>query len=140
MIDRQQEQFHRFLQEIRRLNRLEAQPAIAGEVSFYILGTLPREGSPMMPELKETLNNIGPLLRQADYEIQITVWATTPSQTAWTRSVQQAEQIKNETIRYLRLTADQQTRLTAVGRSWISSDIKRPAASVTLRRVARTAR
>ena len=135
IVDRQRDDFHRFLQEIRRLNQLEAQPGIEGEVTFDILGKLPGEGSPMTPTVKETLNGIGPMLRQADYAIEITVWATTPSQTAWTRAVQQSEALLKETVRYLRLTPEQQKRVTAVGRTWISSDIKRPAASVTLRRL-----
>ena len=135
IIDRQKDDFHRFLQEIRRLNKLEAQPGIAGEVTFDVLGKLPGEGSPMTPALKETLNGIGPMLRQSDYAIEITVWATTPSQSAWTRSVEQCEALRNEAVRYLRLTPQQQARISAVGRTWISSDIKRPAASITLRRL-----
>lgn len=135
VIDRQREDFNRFLQEIRRLSPLQKERGIAGEVSFDILGTLPREGSLMTPEVRETLNGISPQLRQSDYAIEITVWATTPSQTAWSRAVEQAVQLRKEAAAYLRLNPEQQQRVTAVGRSWISRDIKRPAASITLRRL-----
>ncbi|MCA9033777.1 MAG: hypothetical protein KDA91_01545 [Planctomycetaceae bacterium] len=133
--DRQKDDFHRFLQEIRRLNKLEGQPNIEGEVSFDILGKMPSEGSPLTPAMKETLNSIGPMLRQADYAIELTVWATTPSQTAWTRAVEQSDRLRQDAARYLRLTPEQQARFTAVGRTWIDGEIKRPAASVTLRKL-----
>jgi len=135
ILDRQQEDFHRFLQEMRRRSPLEAQPDVAGEVSFDILGKLPPPGSPLMPEFREALNGIGPHLRQSGYAVEITVWATTPSQTAWIRAVEQADQMRSDALKYLRLSAAQSRQVTAVGRTWISASVRRPAASITLRRL-----
>lgn len=135
VLDRQREDFNRFLQEIRRLSPLRAEPGVAGQVSFDILGTLPRDGSLLTDTVRETLNGISPQLRQADYAVEIIVWATTPSQSAWTRAVEQAARLRVEAVQYMQLSPEQQRRVTAVGRSWISSDIKRPAASINLRRL-----
>ncbi len=135
ILDRQKEDFHRFLQEMRRRSPLEAQPDVAGEVTFDILGKLPRTGSPLMPEFREALNGMGPRLRQSGYAVEITVWATTPSQTAWIRAVEQADQLRSDAVKYLRLGEAQSRQVTAVGRTWISASVRRPAASITLRRL-----
>ena len=135
ILNRQKEQFHRFLQEMRRRSPLEAQPDVAGEVTFDILGKLPPTGSPLMPEFREALNGAGPRLRPSGYALEITVWATTPSQTAWIRAVEQADQLRADAVKHLRLNKAQSRQVTAVGRTWISANVKRPAASITLRRL-----
>jgi Membrane MotB of proton-channel complex MotA/MotB len=136
VLDREREQFQRFLDEIKRLTPPEKERDVEGEVSFDVLGKLPAEGSPMTPEVRVTLSSVGAMLRKTDYTMQITVWATTPSQTAWTRAVRQAAELRTESIRLLNLDPGQQTRVAASGRSWISKDLKRPAVSITLRRLA----
>lgn len=135
VIDREQEQFHRFLDELKRLTPPRRESTLAGEVAFDVLGKLPANGSPMTEDVRKAIAEIGVMLRKTDYSLQITVWATTPSQSAWTRAVRQAAELRDETIRMLRLTPAQQARLSACGRSWISSDIKRPAVSLNLRRL-----
>jgi len=134
IIDREQEQFSRFLEEVRRVSSLRKMPDIQSEVSLDVLGPLPTEGTLLSPELRETLAQVRSALSKPDRAIEITVWATTPSQTAWTRAVEQASTIRTEAISYLNLDEAQQQRITAVGRTWISSSLKRPSVSVCLRR------
>ncbi|MEZ6062797.1 MAG: flagellar motor protein MotB [Planctomycetaceae bacterium] len=135
IIDRQKEDFHRFLQEVRRINHLTPEAGVAGEVSFDILARLPKEGRLMTNDLKTALNGIGPMLRQADYAVEITVWATTPSKSAWSRAVSQSEQLMKETVEYLRLPPSQIARLKASAQPWISKTVKRPTVSVKLTRL-----
>jgi len=135
VIDREREQFQRFLDEIKRLTPPEKERDVDGEVSFDVLGKLPLSGSPMTDKVRNAISRVGAMLRKTDYSLQITVWATTPSQSAWTRAVRQAEDLRTETIRMLRLPPSQQSRISACGRTWISSDVERPAVSVTLRRL-----
>jgi hypothetical protein len=135
VIDHEREQFQRFLDEIKRLTPPQKEREIEGEVSFDVLGKLPAEGSPLTPDVRAALSNVGAMLRKTDYTLQITVWATTPSQSAWTRSVRQAGQLQTDAIQLLGLNAEQQARVTASGRTWISRDVKRPAVSITLRRL-----
>ncbi len=135
VLDREREQFQRFLDEIKRLSPPEKERDVDGEVSFDVLGKLPLKGSPMTAEVRNSIGKIGAMLRKTDYTMQITVWATTPSQTAWTRAVQQAAELRTESITMLQLNPRQQSRVTASGRTWISSDVERPAVTVTLRRL-----
>jgi hypothetical protein len=136
IIDREEEQFSRFLSEIQRVSSTKREPDIAAEVSFDVLGKIPSEGRLMSPELEETLKQVRTVFRSKEYAVEITVWATTPSQSAWTRAVNQATEIRNETITFLKLEPGKEQRITATGRTWISSELKRPAVSITLRRIA----
>lgn len=138
IIDREAEQFSRFLEEVRRVSSLKKQPGIQAEVSLDVLGKLPQEAPLMPPALETTLAQVRPVFSKPDRVIEITVWATTPSQSAWTRAVEQAQAIRKEAIEYLKLNDEQQQRITAVGRTWISSEVKRPAVSVCLRRLERS--
>jgi hypothetical protein len=135
IIDRQKEDFHRFLQEVRRINKIAPAPGVAGEVSFDVLEKLPREAPYMTKELKAALNGISPMLRRSDYVAELTVWCTTPSKSAWTRAIKQADELHRESAEYLRLSPDQQLRLTATAQPWISKDVKRPTVSVTVKRL-----
>ncbi len=135
IIDREEEQFSRFLEEVRRVASVQQEPGIEAEVSFDVLGVIPEEGSLMSPGLEKTLAQVRAVFRKPDRALEITVWATTPSQTAWTRAANQAEKIRREAIAFLKIDPSQEKRITAVGRTWIDSKIKRPSVTVTLRRL-----
>lgn len=135
--DREQQEFERFLNELERLHAIRRARDVAGEVSFDRMSPLPREAPHFDREMRELLVALIPMLKRRDYEIEIVVWATTPSRTAWTRSVQQADQIRNEAIAVLHLRPEEAQRLTAIGKPWIHPDVKRPAVSVIARRLER---
>ena len=136
IIDWEEEQFSRFLEELRRVSPPRRQSRIEGEVSLDIMAPLSEEKPLMVPELKKALFEVRSMLSQPDRTMQITVWATTPSQSAWTRAVEQAQKIRAEAIRMLKLDGPQQLRITAVGQTWISSKVKRPSVSLVLRKQA----
>ncbi len=135
IIDREEEQFSRFLEEVKRVSTLEREPGIEAEISLDVMGVLPQESPHMSPELEATLAQVRPIFRKPDRVIEITVWATTPSQSAWTRAVKQAQAIRREAIQYLKLNPSQEYRVTASGRTWISSKLKRPSVTVCMRRL-----
>jgi hypothetical protein len=138
IIDRQEEQFSRFLDEVRRMSTIQEEPGIQAEVSLDVMAPIPQSGSLLSPELQKTLTQVRPVFRKADRLLEITVWATTPSQSAWTRAAQQAVEIRKEAIKFLKLDPSQQTRISASGRTWISSTVKRPSVSVVLRKTEST--
>ena len=137
IIDRAKDDYQRFLQQLRQVNNLEQERNVTGEVSFDIMDKFPKEseGTMINEELRAALTGVGPMLRRDDYAVEITVWATTPSQSAWGRAVNQAVRVEAEAIKLLRLVPTQRSRVSAVGRPWISSTVKRPVVSVTLRRL-----
>ncbi|MEO2026882.1 MAG: flagellar motor protein MotB [Fuerstiella sp.] len=137
IVDRTKDDYQRFLQQLRQVNNLKQDRDVKGEVTFDILAKLPPRsaGTLINDELKAALTGVGPMLRRDDYVVEITVWTTTPSQSAWSRALSQSKRIHDEAVRLLRLAPNQLTRLTAVAQPWISKTVKRPTASVTLRRL-----
>ena len=137
IVDRAKDEYQRFLQQLRQVNNLNQERDVEGEVSFDIMAKFPPKeaGTMINEELRAALTGIGPMLRRDDYSVEITVWATTPSESAWTRAVAQATQIETEAAELLRLAPNQRPRISSVGRPWISSTVKRPVVSVTLRRL-----
>ncbi len=156
IIDRQKEDFHRFLNMIddSAIARLTAAPAIEGEFYVDILGSLPHEGRIMNDEIEAAVKGVSKTRRQPAHEVELTVWCTTPAPDSWKRAIRQARQVRQETIELLRLSPEGQKKLTAVARVWPwksmkpSTDdlteaeratkdtvVKRPAMSVTVRSI-----
>lgn len=135
ILDREKEQFSRFLEEAQRMSSIQEEPGVEAEVSLDVMAPIPQSGSLISAELQKTLAQVRPVFRKPDRMLEITVWATTPSQTAWSRAARQATEIRKEAIKFLKLDDSQELRITASGRTWISSTVKRPSVSVVLRRI-----
>jgi hypothetical protein len=135
VLDRAEEQFSRFLEQSRRMALLKREAGIRAEVSFDVMTPIASDDNLLSDELQKTLSQLRTISRKPDRVIEITVWATTPSQSAWTRAAKQAEQIRQEAIRYLNIETSQRNRITANGRTWISSTLKRPSVTITLRQL-----
>ena len=137
VIDRETEQFERFLAEMERMSKVEPEEKAKGEVVFDIYSPL----SPEPPHLKgqaiDAFKQTLPLLRRPDYRDEIIVWATTPSSTAWLRASRQAASIRDQVTTAARLNSDQSRQIIAVGRPWLYSDVKRPVFSLVVRRMER---
>jgi hypothetical protein len=134
IVDSESEAFQRFINELGRIHPASSLPEVVGEVSFDSMDHFPDEAPLLTPGLKETLKNVAPLLRQNQYTVEIVVWAPTPSDTAWKRTAEQASQLRQEAVAWLKPGRDAAQRLTSASRTWFSPTIKRPVASVVLRR------
>ncbi|MCA9027251.1 MAG: flagellar motor protein MotB [Planctomycetaceae bacterium] len=133
IIDREQEDFQRFLHEVDRWHDVSAQESVDGEVAFDLFAKLGPNGT-APPELLSAARQISQMLRQDGYEAEVIVWATTPSLTAWPRAIEQAHNLQRELADYLRLD-ESSNKLTSSGRPWNSDSAKRPTVSLVLRRL-----
>ena len=135
IVDREQDDFERFMKGMQSYGRVEQLPTTDGEVSFdfferfeadppYINEKHMREFSPILPKLKSP-----------DYSLELVVWATTPGGPSWKRATRKASVIANHLATVLKLRPDERSRLTSVGRTWISSDAKRPFMTLTVKRI-----
>ena len=139
IIDREQELFERFLVELQRLNNVEILPEIHGEIGFDSFEKLAEEPPLMGAELEAILKNVATRLLSPNYEIEITVWATTPKPTALRRAAVQAMTIRREAAGFLKLTGSQLYRLNASAQPWMHSEAKRPTVSVVVRKLSAAA-
>jgi len=134
IIDREQEEFQRFLNEVDRWHDVSSQRPIEGEVAFDLFAKLGQDETLAPPELLSAARQIATTLRRDGYEAEIVVWATTPSMTAWTRAVRQAHTLQKELSTYLRLEQSS-VKLKSSGKPWGSATAKRPIVSLIMRRL-----
>lgn len=134
VINRQEEDFQRFIQEIKRLHKANQLPDITGQVTFDVFGALPVDPPYLKPELKQIVLDSAPMFRRQGHSVQITVWAAMPSINAWKRSVQQANGLRKE-IRELLGPNARSYSIEATGQPWISGSEKRPGASLVISRL-----
>lgn len=135
VIDREREEMQRFVNEMNRLASVKKLPASQGEVSFDFFNTLSKT-APLLPDsFGNVLIQLVPVLMNRNYGVDVIVWATTPSQTAWTRAAKQSAQIAREISEKTGISVTQPTGLRSVGKPWAYSDVKRPVFSIVVRRV-----
>lgn len=134
VIDRETEDYQRFLNELERMSTVAEVPSITGEVSFDCFENLRDENQSVPKSLWEAAVNMRHVFSQDGFEVELTVWATTPSDSAWTRAARQANAIRNELAKRLHLADEAAERFHAVSRPWIYSNLERPSVSITVRR------
>jgi hypothetical protein len=134
LIDREEQDYQRFLNELERMSAVEKLPAIEGDVSFDSFEQLP-EGRAIPTSLWESADNLRQQFGDADYEVELTVWAATPSASAWSRAAEQATKLRDAIAQRLQLSDDMLPRFHAVSRPWVYSNLDRPTVSLSVRRI-----
>lgn len=135
VIDREQEEVQRFVNEMKRLSDVAKLPGIQGEVTFDFFDKLNPAGPLLPKKFDKVIAQLLPLFQRRDYQIEVVVWATTPSQSAWSRAIGQSRAIAREIAAKCRLSSSQRSHLSSQGRPWLYSDVKRPVFSILVRRL-----
>lgn len=134
VVDREKDNFDRFILEMERLYTVRPLAPTEGEVVFDIFHKLNPE-PPLLPAaVRNTAMQVLPQLRDERYQVELVVWATTPGESAWNRAIEQSRQLRNELLNGVRMTPSQESRLHAVGQPWLFSDSKRPVMSFVVRK------
>ncbi len=134
--DRMMEEYDRFLLELERISKVSPDQKINGEVAFDRMQALPSPEEPLDEAMREQLMQILPLLLTGRYELDVVVWATTPSDSAWRRAAAQAHEIRTRVLEFLQLHGEDAARVHCCARPWFSSTIKRPSMSLQVRMIA----
>ena len=134
IIDRQEDDFQRFLQEAKRLHEVGQIADVTGEIAFDVLNRLPPKPPYMTEGLRRIILDAAPTLRRPGYSMRLTVWATMPSKAAWLRAVTEAAALRDE-VNVLLREAGVSVPIEAVGQPWISSTVKRPSVSVIMQKL-----
>lgn len=133
--DREQDELERFLLEMEKQHTPKEGSSIVGEVAFDRMTPLQQEGALVDPSMRKDLLRFATVIRREGQEMEIRVWATTPAPSAWQRAADQADQLRSEVVRFLKLDEDEAKKLTTSASPWHSSDIKRPSLSFILRQI-----
>ncbi|MCA9087522.1 MAG: flagellar motor protein MotB [Planctomycetaceae bacterium] len=134
--DRTMEEYDRFLLAMERISKASPDQEIKGEVAFDRMKALPSPEEPLDEAMREQLMQILPLLLTGRYELDVVVWATTPSDSAWRRAAGQAQEIRTRVLEFMQLQGEDAARVRSCARPWFSSTIKRPSMSLQVRMIA----
>ena len=72
------------------------------------------------------------LAHQKNYRVEITAWATTPAETACTRAMQLAADLREEALGEMNAPPEMRVRVSAIGQPWRHRNVKRPIFSVVI--------
>ena len=134
-IDREQDVFKRFLNELERLTEIDQLPASEGEVVFDIFNQFNREGRLLKKAHLESLKRVLPVLRRERYFVTVVIWADNPGPYAWRKSIEKSVQVIDEINTWARLDRERSKRLVGEGRPWKYSDVRRPIMSLIVRKL-----
>jgi flagellar motor protein MotB len=132
VIDRDKEQFERFLIEMEHLYSVEELPQTQGRVVYDLFDRLNSQSPLLKAQHQRAMADVVPLLRRPHYRVEIVVWATTPAATAWKRATLLSAQIRDEILQVASLKPDEALRLQSVAKPWLLPGQKRPVLSVVV--------
>ncbi len=135
VIDREKEDFERFINELEKLSELKEQPDVRGEAVFDYFNKMGTDGTLLTEEYRAAMAEVIPLLYQPNYRVEVIVWATTPATSAWKRAAIQAKTITNEIAKLGALKPRQQLRLRGTSKLWFDKKAKRPILTIVTRKL-----
>jgi len=135
VVDREQEDHERFLREMDRLFDVKQLRKTKSSLAIDIFNPLV-EDEPYLSELHyKAVGQVLPMLYRDNFQVDVVVWATTPSPTAWKRATQQSKVISDRIAIMANLSPENRARLKGVGRPWFDATAERPVLSFVVRKM-----
>lgn len=141
IIDRQTENFKRFLTEMSRQFQVDEQLPTRSQIVFDSFEKLQKQGrsDPYQPLQQNailiTSETIGRLFFQPELELEVVVWATQPSRASMKRAMDTSVAIQNQIESSFQLTPEQLSRISVSAKPWLFTDAIRPKISFVLSRM-----
>ena len=145
VIDRQTDDFKRFLTEVNRQFDIKEEPATENQIvfdSFEKLRPLKsgRKGvheldpkfQPLQDKAIKIASDAISKLTRSEFELEIVVWAPMPSPNSMTRTITTAVAVQNQIDRLFRFTPEQRSRVSSSAKPWLFVDAARPKVSFIL--------
>jgi hypothetical protein len=130
VIDIEEEQFQRFLDEMGRSFAVAKSPRVLGRSSIDIFDPIGKQPPYLNDRQRDLVAPLMGVLRRENYRLQVVVWAGIPRESAILRSAEEASAVVDELATGAGLDPAARRRLLAVGQSWRYSDVRRPVFSV----------
>jgi flagellar motor protein MotB len=139
IIDRQTDEFKRFLTEINRQYDVREESPTRSQIVFDSFEKFARQDSGPKPPLQKDAiqiasDSIGQLQKE-EFELEIVVWASMPSRIAMANAMKTAVAIQKQIDDSFNLSQSQRMRLTTSAKPWLFVDAKRPKSSFVLSRM-----
>ena len=132
VIDREKENFQKFLSEIESKFGLKTDPPIIDQIVFDSFEPFNRETGGLSEHAIELASDIIPKLRNDATKLDIVIWATMPSKHIVDKTLYQSMDVKAEIESKFWLKPMETRRIRYSVKPWLFSDVKRPVLSFIL--------
>jgi len=138
VVDREMDEFQRFINELQRVAGVDALPNTQAESTFDFFTPLEDKSPRLSDKYYQSMSDVLPLLYRPGYGIEVVVWASSPNPTARNRATRLAAEVAEEIAGLARLDGNRRTALSSSGKPWIDKDAQRPVLSLHIRRTGPT--
>ena len=132
IIDREKDNFQKFLSEIESKFGLKTDPPIIDQIVFDSFEPFNRETGALSAHAIELASDIIPKLRDDSSKLEIVVWASIPSKTIVDKTLYKSMSVKVEIESKFWLKPMEIKRIRYSVKPWLFSDVKRPVLSFIL--------
>ena len=129
VIDREKEQFQKFLTDMEKKFGVNSKPPVVNQVVFDSFMPFDREDNSLSEHAIELAAQMIPKLRQSNAKLEVIVWARMPSRSELDRKLAASYTIKAEIERLFWITPKMQPQICYTVKPWLFSDAKRPVIS-----------
>ena len=140
-MDRDKENFQRFLTEMEHQFGLDQKETIANQVVFDSFESLKKKNDSdvLSDHAIELAAEVMPLLRDRKKSVEVIVWATMPSPTIINKTLTKTQLIKKEIQSKFQLSLSSNDQIRYSVKPWLFSDAKRPVISFVVGQLDRSA-
>ena len=135
IIDRESEDFQRFLNEMERKFSLEASPAIREQIVMDCWTKLKDKGGPFNKNALQMALEAVAQLQSPDAEVEIIFWASMPSAKMLEKTAKTAVRASKQFDSLFKLPLETRNRIRFASKPWLFSDAKRPIVSFVVTRL-----
>ncbi len=138
VIDRDKEQFQKFLAELDSQLDLSALPKIKNQVVFDSFEPPDRETGKLSFHAVKLISQAVTKLREPNMTMEIVLWADIPNASGLKRKMDKSIEVRKEVESSFWMKANQKTRIKYRVKPWLFADAKRPYLSIILAEVKTT--
>ncbi len=134
ILDRDKEQFQKFLDEIEKKFGLQKHTPINNQTVFDSFERWDRETGAIGGHAIELLSETVAKLRQRDVNLEVIIWATMPSKANLERQLAKSVELRSQVENMFWLKPHEKPRIRYRVKPWLFADAKRPVLSVVVSR------
>lgn len=134
ILDRNKEQFQKFLSEIEKAFGLKSHKPIKNQMVFDSFEPWDRETGAISNHAVQLISESVAKLRDPSVKLEVIVWATMPNKRSLESQLKKTEKVRSDVERMFWLKPNQRSRIRYSAKPWLFSDARRPILSVVFSR------
>jgi flagellar motor protein MotB len=132
VLDREKEEFQKFLSKVESNYGLESKPSTVNQVVFDSFDFFDKKDGSLSEHAIKLAAEMIPKLRKSNSTMETIVWAAMPSRAEIQRKLSKSHQVKTEIESLFWLKPNMKSRMSFTVKPWLFKDAKRPVISFVI--------